>query len=629
MFEIGKLILVCFSTFSPFAFSLEQPPPPAPFLPAKLSEVELLLIVSALLFLTLLLLGIGMGYYCLKRRNIKVIRKIPPPEIPYIPRVSVSSSEVSEYSESRSILSETSTIQRDHFRYENMGYLPEPKYSHGGYDDMYNTGTNDADLDEQIVRQNVIAPPVPIFSTQFMNDRYITNASMTSIEEDIERGRLIVPTKPKITTLVTDEYYITPMHTTEIVDEIITQKVIVPKEKPLTTKTIDDTFITPQSSHEIDEETVQNKVFGPPKRTTKTVDDYYLHPEEDTEVTEETTTHRIFGPRKPVSVKTVTDSYLHPENDTELTEETTFHRVYGPRKGPVVKTVDDTYLHPESEIDITTDITDHRLYGGPSEATPSVLSRDEFYRDVYEIDEIIDDSVSQRIISGPTTQAMQTTEDEYTMRSRQVEEFIDDQRRQMLIRPKPKPTYTVKNTDDFYITKLEETEIDEKVTKIGRSMPNLLLEIDYDDEDDDNETSKQETNTTTFDITMRSIPLGPKPSTTSTTLTDTTRVHTSETFTKFDSILRIIENPPTDRVPNITEHFPLPTRNKLRTVILTDHVFRSIIIESSTVEEYHERIIRSPTYSQMFEPLTWEVIFRILSLPEIVNAPVEPRDTDP
>lgn len=43
--------------------------------PAKLSEIELLLIICALLFLTLLLLGIGIAYYCLKRRNIKIVRK--------------------------------------------------------------------------------------------------------------------------------------------------------------------------------------------------------------------------------------------------------------------------------------------------------------------------------------------------------------------------------------------------------------------------------------------------------------------------------------------------------------------------------------------------------------------------
>ena len=39
---------------------------------APLKEFEVLLIVCAIIFLALMLLGIGCSYYCLKRRNIKV-----------------------------------------------------------------------------------------------------------------------------------------------------------------------------------------------------------------------------------------------------------------------------------------------------------------------------------------------------------------------------------------------------------------------------------------------------------------------------------------------------------------------------------------------------------------------------
>ncbi|XP_035222906.1 uncharacterized protein LOC118195687 [Stegodyphus dumicola] len=42
---------------------------------AKLSEVEILIIICLLLFLSLLTLGIGIAYFCLKRRNIRIIRK--------------------------------------------------------------------------------------------------------------------------------------------------------------------------------------------------------------------------------------------------------------------------------------------------------------------------------------------------------------------------------------------------------------------------------------------------------------------------------------------------------------------------------------------------------------------------
>ncbi|XP_076346729.1 uncharacterized protein LOC143244977 [Tachypleus tridentatus] len=53
----------------------ETAPPLAAIATPKLSEVEMLLIVCALLFLTLLLLGVGVAYYCLKKRNVKIVRR--------------------------------------------------------------------------------------------------------------------------------------------------------------------------------------------------------------------------------------------------------------------------------------------------------------------------------------------------------------------------------------------------------------------------------------------------------------------------------------------------------------------------------------------------------------------------
>lgn len=44
---------------------------------APLREFEILLIICAIIFLALLLLGIGCSYYCLKKRNIKVVRRRP------------------------------------------------------------------------------------------------------------------------------------------------------------------------------------------------------------------------------------------------------------------------------------------------------------------------------------------------------------------------------------------------------------------------------------------------------------------------------------------------------------------------------------------------------------------------
>ncbi|KAH9405475.1 hypothetical protein TYRP_001326 [Tyrophagus putrescentiae] len=558
---------------------LEKPPENEKLLPAHLSEVELILIVSALLFLTLLMLGIGMGYYCLKRRNIRVVRKVPPP---FIPPPSLSSSET---------------------------------YYESDYDDYYRTNHGFTEEDVDLTRQAVIVPPLPFFETQRLDDRFLTEANFTDIDEDVEFGRVVAPKKPVFTTIITEDYYITPTHTTEIIDEITRQRLYVPPEKPLTTRRIEDRFVTPMSDTELVEDTTRQRTFGPPVITTHLTDDTFLHPEEDTEITEEQTTHRLYRPHEPKpTVHTVDDYFLHPEDDTELTEEIVNQRIVGPPKPPVAST----------------------------------RTEEDYFRDVYEIDEMVDDATTDRTFARPMpmTRTVQTSDDEYVTHSREVEEmFVDDKR--MLALPPTKPTITVKNIDDFYVTNITETETNERTIRTGRSMPNLQLMPDDDDDDDVTErvTETERITKAGFDVTLRSIPQRPrgpssspppppapssppyKPTktTTTTTIDDTTTIEQTSTVTretyKYEQVLNILDNPPPNRVPDLEEHFPPPKREKLRTVIITDEVFRTIIIESSTVEEYSERIIRHPTYGPLFEPPTWEVIFRLLSLPEVVDFP--------
>merc|ERR1712038_1245016 len=65
---------------------IPQPPVPGPLVlpPAEeirslspLREFEILMIICAIIFLALMLLGIGCSYYCLKRQNIKVVKRRP------------------------------------------------------------------------------------------------------------------------------------------------------------------------------------------------------------------------------------------------------------------------------------------------------------------------------------------------------------------------------------------------------------------------------------------------------------------------------------------------------------------------------------------------------------------------
>ncbi len=72
--------------------SLSSVAPPTTLQPLR--EFEILLIICAIIFLALMLLGIGCSYYCLKKRNIKVIRRRP---------ASTLGSEVTKISEPQSL----------------------------------------------------------------------------------------------------------------------------------------------------------------------------------------------------------------------------------------------------------------------------------------------------------------------------------------------------------------------------------------------------------------------------------------------------------------------------------------------------------------------------------------------
>ena len=53
-------------------------PPETPLTPLKkIGEADIILIICAILFLALLLLGLGFGYACLKKRRISLIKSVP------------------------------------------------------------------------------------------------------------------------------------------------------------------------------------------------------------------------------------------------------------------------------------------------------------------------------------------------------------------------------------------------------------------------------------------------------------------------------------------------------------------------------------------------------------------------
>src|SRR5699024_3030256 len=127
-------------------------------------------------------------------------------------------------------------------------------------------------------------------------------------------------------------------------------------------------------------------------------------------------------------------------------------------------------------------------------------TEEDYFRDVYEIDEIVDDSTTDRQFAPfPTTRTVQTSDDEYVTHSRDIEEFVDDTSRRLMLPPR-KPKIMVKNIDDLYITNITETETTEKTIRTGRSMPNLQLMPD-DEEEEETEKVTERITHSGFDIT--------------------------------------------------------------------------------------------------------------------------------
>ncbi|GFS29484.1 ZP domain-containing protein [Nephila pilipes] len=89
-----------------------QTPTPTRVSTARLSEVEILIIICLLLFLSLLTLGIGIAYFCLKRRNIRIIRKTALSSSPPSQITRLSSSNLQPPSLLSSVLGHTVRIPR-------------------------------------------------------------------------------------------------------------------------------------------------------------------------------------------------------------------------------------------------------------------------------------------------------------------------------------------------------------------------------------------------------------------------------------------------------------------------------------------------------------------------------------
>ncbi|CAG2102463.1 unnamed protein product, partial [Medioppia subpectinata] len=583
---------------------LEPPPVPILPIPAKLSESELLLIISALLFLTLLLLGIGMAYYCLKRRNIKVVRKrkivpemskittIEPVRIPRV-AVSTSSSDYPSSSEEISVISDTSTIRRDHYNYENQAFIPEPY---------------PLDIERE---DSVTSLPVPVMAKPNITQLDL----LTTIRE---------------TQHLTDTDIFNTKHfktTTQLY-----RKAPTPTASSIYGSIPDNDM---WSYSELDDTPEQRPYIPPPKLHVRNIDDSYVSTQHITDIDEDITTHRrITQPNPKITSKTTYDLYLSPEEVVDTSEDITTKRltVY-PKPKITIKSTEDYYVSPQEITDITEDTTTQRIttYPKPRLTTQTL---DDYFRTDRETTEVLEDTSTTRAIALPPKGPAITdlTQDDRFINMRETTEITDTSTRQLIKHPTPK--YTVHTIDDTFITNICETETIEHITANDKkdtfvsqppSQPRLGPGPDWEVQINrylvGPTTELPDTKTTTTTSQLYDSYTSDRLVDTTDQRTSTSIQHISSRETKIDMIYKVLNAPPPD-LPGVDTLSPA-VKQKLRSIITTDEVFRTLIIESNTTEKYIH-ISRHIHYSSLFEPPVWHTIVQLFSLPEVLSAPKLP-----
>jgi len=131
-----------------------------------LREFEILLIICAIIFLALLLLGIGCSYYCLKKRNIRVIRRRP---------ASTIGSDVTRISDPPSMFAGLKIPRAHATDTSGSEELTESVHTDYGSDvtsiatvEEFQSAYSDlgGEVEENIVYPDLHEPPMPAFDTK-------------------------------------------------------------------------------------------------------------------------------------------------------------------------------------------------------------------------------------------------------------------------------------------------------------------------------------------------------------------------------------------------------------------------------------------------------------------------------
>jgi len=167
-----------------------------------LREFEILLIICAIVFLALLLLGIGCSYYCLKKRNIRVIRRRP---------VSTIGSEVTRISDPPSMF-EGLKIPRAHAM-DTSGSEELTESVHTDYaSDVTSIATVEefqsaysdlgGELDENIVYPDLHDPPAPAFDIKMRMKKHAKSLTPISSRASSVTEEMLAAQEQYLTTIL-------------------------------------------------------------------------------------------------------------------------------------------------------------------------------------------------------------------------------------------------------------------------------------------------------------------------------------------------------------------------------------------------------------------------------------------
>lgn len=598
----------------------------------KLSEVELLLIICALLFLTLLLLGIGIAYYCLKKRNIKVIKKrkaissgpgseitkisgstmgtlsmFDPIRIPRATALSTSGSESalltplssqngsgdhsdtipSDYPSSvnsdgeeegggrRMVINDISTMRGDHFKYENTAFIPDEQSSIvSGYPE------------DQEKAQSVSSVPVhtlvkPTESAKKIKAKLAKENMLTTIterEDILQQREALQKTYAAIRTVPSD------MHPPVVVGYTRSHKREAPPKPPSSYAPSLYGSIPDNDNRSHSEFLEDVPVASPRPLTTYPPSVQGSIPDND-----------IWSHSEYEATPTIKPYIRQPKRETA--------------------TVTDYFINTQRASDIQEDLTRLRQMTIPRSPPPPPPP-------------------------PPPPIVMADS-------PRSETEVIETVETKALVPRKPK--ITVQNIDDVYLTTTTEVHATETITKhtkdtIAQHVKSPSPQL------------PPPQPSPNWDVTIRHFPNQPQPigdpvdrrwdtysevsekfRDAESTITEcqkrprhpsgSTRASTPQNppegprprQTTWTSVLyKVLEPPPVEGVEQLTPEI----KEKWRTVLTVDETFRSLIQEATTIEEYI-RITKDVRYEKLFDIRTWHVIIRVLSTPDELCPPAQ------